>query len=83
MFSRKTDKTTKKNRMKQPLTEKEKRLQQEIEMQKAVKDLFLCDCFGLHYPLHFYRKHTPEEVEEQWKNDIKELKRILAEYEKQ
>lgn len=54
---------------------KELSIQKELKIRHAERDL------ELRYSTNFYRKHSPEEVEKKWMDDIMNLKHILDDYE--
>ena len=57
-------------------------IQREIDRQKILEALCSGDNFGLCFSIHFRDERDPEEEERKWKEDIKQLKEILEEYQK-
>lgn len=57
-------------------------IQREIDRQKIIQALCSSDDFGLYFSVHFRDERDLEEEERKWKEDIQNLKEILAEYQK-
>ena len=57
-------------------------IQREIDRQKIVQALCSSNEFGLCLSVHFRDERDLEEEERKWKEDIKQLKEILEEYQK-
>ena len=64
-----------KNRLSAPI-------QREIDRQRILKILCSSSEFGVHFSVFSKDDHDIEEEQRKWKEDIRQLKEILAEYQK-
>ena len=64
-----------KNRLSAPI-------QKEIDRQRIIKILCSSSEFGIHFSVFPNEDHDIEEEQRKWKEDIRQLKEILAEYQK-
>ena len=57
-------------------------IQREIDRQRIIKILCSSSEFGIHFSVFPNDDHDIEEEKKKWQEDIKQLKEILAEYQK-
>ena len=57
-------------------------IQREIDRQRIIKILCSSNEFGVYFSVFSNDDHDIEEEQKKWKEDIRQLKEILAEYQK-
>ena len=54
----------------------------ELRLQRSAKFRHSEINFRIHYSTSYFRKYAPEEVERRWIEDIENLKKVIAKYER-